>query len=218
MILPTGTGDLGRRIALRRRDIGLSRAELAARAGWSESYLEYVESSAAANVGREALMQLADALGTSPTVLLGAGFDRPAGADAEGGSGRLEVLDEVECMRLLAPGGVGRLLFIASGLPDCVPLNYSMAGRTVVCATRQGTPAWTAADGSSCGFEVDRVDEARTEGWSVVAHGPACRVTAPEDVADLRRFGPTAWLADRRDGVLIALRPTVFTGRRIVSR
>jgi transcriptional regulator with XRE-family HTH domain len=65
-----GPGDLGRRVTARRRELGLTRAELAARSGMAVSYLAYLEQHAA-DVGYDGLMRLADALGTTPDALLG---------------------------------------------------------------------------------------------------------------------------------------------------
>ncbi|HEY7145947.1 MAG TPA: helix-turn-helix transcriptional regulator [Streptosporangiaceae bacterium] len=65
-----GPGDLGRRVAARRKELGLTRAELAARSGMAVSYLAYLEQHAA-NVSYDALIRLADALGTTPDALLG---------------------------------------------------------------------------------------------------------------------------------------------------
>lgn len=67
-----GPGDLGRRIADRRRQLGWSRAQLAAKAGLSERYLTYVETNPAL-VTMTCLIELADALGTTTEALLGAG-------------------------------------------------------------------------------------------------------------------------------------------------
>jgi transcriptional regulator with XRE-family HTH domain len=66
-------GDLGRRIAARRRQLGWSRAELAARAGLSPSYLAYLETRPAV-VTTTCLTELADALETTAGALLGAGL------------------------------------------------------------------------------------------------------------------------------------------------
>jgi transcriptional regulator with XRE-family HTH domain len=75
-----GPGDLGRRIAARRQQLGWSRAQLAAKAGLSVSYLTHVETYPAL-VTRTCLIQLADALGTTAEGLLGAGSaDQPAAA------------------------------------------------------------------------------------------------------------------------------------------
>jgi transcriptional regulator with XRE-family HTH domain len=67
-----GPGDLGRRIADRRQQLGWSRAELAARAGLSVPYLTYLETHPA-NVTMTCLIELADALETTAEALLGAG-------------------------------------------------------------------------------------------------------------------------------------------------
>ncbi len=76
-----GPGDLGRRVAARRQELGLSRAQLASRAGMAASYIAYLEQHPA-NVGNGSLMRLANALATTPEALLGCGSEpaREAGA------------------------------------------------------------------------------------------------------------------------------------------
>lgn len=86
-----GPGDLGRRIAARRRQLGWSRAELAAKAGLSESYLTYLETRAAL-VTMTCLAELACALGTTAEALLGAGATVP-GVTATAPSGDLWAAD-----------------------------------------------------------------------------------------------------------------------------
>jgi transcriptional regulator with XRE-family HTH domain len=76
-----GPGDLGRRIAARRRQLGWSRAELAVKAGFSVSYLTYLETRPAL-VTMTCLLELADALGTTAEALLGTGTGDPAVAAA----------------------------------------------------------------------------------------------------------------------------------------
>lgn len=66
-----GAGDLGRRVAARRRHLGLSREQVAAQSGISLPYLTYLETHAA-NVTVSCLMRLAEVLGTTPAALLGA--------------------------------------------------------------------------------------------------------------------------------------------------
>lgn len=67
-----GPGDLGRRIATRRKHLGWSREQLAVRAGLSVSYLAYIETYPAV-VTAACLTELADALETTVGALLGAG-------------------------------------------------------------------------------------------------------------------------------------------------
>jgi hypothetical protein len=88
----TGPGDLGRRIAARRQQLGTNRAELAAKAGLSVSYLTYLETRPAL-VTMTCLRELADALGTTAEALLGAGSPAPVTAAAAPGFGDLWVAD-----------------------------------------------------------------------------------------------------------------------------
>ena len=74
-----GPGDLGRRIVARRRQLGCSRAELAAKSGLPASYLTYLETRPAL-VTMNCLIELADALETTAEALLGAGAAIPATA------------------------------------------------------------------------------------------------------------------------------------------
>ena len=66
-----GPGDLGRRVAARRKRLGWSRQQLAAKAGLSVAYLTYIETHPAV-VTMACLVGLADALGTTVAALLGA--------------------------------------------------------------------------------------------------------------------------------------------------
>ena len=66
-----GPGDLGRRVAARRQQLGWSRAQLATKAGLSVSYLTHIETHPAL-VTMACLVGLADALGTTVEALLGA--------------------------------------------------------------------------------------------------------------------------------------------------
>ncbi|HUY48396.1 MAG TPA: helix-turn-helix transcriptional regulator [Streptosporangiaceae bacterium] len=84
---PGPATDLGRRIAHRRADLGLSRQQLAAAAGMARPYVDYLEEQPAI-VGPDALIRLSDALATTPAALLGADprpppaglYPAPAGA------------------------------------------------------------------------------------------------------------------------------------------
>lgn len=66
-----GPGDLGRRITARRRQLGWSRAELAAKAHLSVPYLTYLETRPATPT-MTCLIELANALETTAEALLGA--------------------------------------------------------------------------------------------------------------------------------------------------
>ena len=77
---PTGgetsaPGDLGRRVAQRRRELDLSREQLAERAGMAPGYVDYLEERAA-RVPIAGVGSLARALDTSTDELLGAPSSR----------------------------------------------------------------------------------------------------------------------------------------------
>jgi transcriptional regulator with XRE-family HTH domain len=78
-----GPGDLGRRVTARRRELGLSREQLAVLAGMSVAYLAYLETRPASpTLG--CVIRLADALQTTPDELLGAGSAGPHVPAAQG--------------------------------------------------------------------------------------------------------------------------------------
>jgi transcriptional regulator with XRE-family HTH domain len=69
--------DAGRRVARRRTELEMTRAELAERAGMPVEFIDYVESRPSADPGIATLWRLAAALETSAYILLGAGRNQP---------------------------------------------------------------------------------------------------------------------------------------------
>jgi nitroimidazol reductase NimA-like FMN-containing flavoprotein (pyridoxamine 5'-phosphate oxidase superfamily) len=85
----------------------------------------------------------------------------------------LRTLTAAECFDLLSPGGVDRVAFTTADEPVVLPVNYAMAGQTVVFRTAPDSLLARYMDGLA-GFEVDHLDEALSQGWSVLVtgHGP----------------------------------------------
>src|SRR5689334_22052230 len=77
-------GNLGRRIALRREELGLSREEAANRAGMASSYLQYLEEQPTAAPGVSTLLRLAGALETTALELTGGDVELPPGLGQAG--------------------------------------------------------------------------------------------------------------------------------------
>ncbi|WP_311765178.1 helix-turn-helix domain-containing protein [Streptomyces zingiberis] len=207
-------GDIGRRIRLRRTQLGLSREEAAARAGMAPGYLAYLEEHAA-DPSAPGIVRLAGALGTSADTLRGAGTDRPPGRGRAAAHPRLVPLDAEECWSLLASHGVGRLgVSLADDHPAVVPLNYLVDQGRIAYRTAPGTVLARAA-GHQVAFEVDQVDEAMSRGWSVLAVGRAHHVTdtgAVGRLAGLTRAEP--WAGGVRD-FWVLIEPEQLSGRRI---
>lgn len=206
-------GDIGRRVARRRQLLGLSRKDVADRAGMAPGYVEYVESSAEA-VDTVTLTRLAAALGTSAQELLGGRADVPPGRASSAARPLLEELPEEECWARLAPGGIGRVALSTDLGPVVLPVNYRIHDGTVVYRTSTGsTPA--SAAGNRVAFEVDHIDEALHGGWSVLVSGVAVRVDDPEAIEQLMREGdPDPWAGGERH-VWIGIAPSAVTGRTI---
>ncbi|MGJ5832382.1 pyridoxamine 5'-phosphate oxidase family protein [Streptomyces ossamyceticus] len=211
---PPNPGDIGRRVAAERLRRGLTREEAARRAGMAPEYLAYLEEQPA-DPTKASLIGLADALDTTVAALRGAGVDAPPGQGQALPHARLVDLDPDECRALLSTHGVGRVAVSSARGPAVVPVNYEVVGDTIAFRTApESVPA--AAVGSEVAFEVDHVDEAMSQGWSVLAVGTARVVTEPDEVRRLVEGAhSTPWAGGVRE-MWVAIRPTRVTGRRIV--
>ncbi len=226
-------GDLSARVSQRRRELKLTQQEVAARAGMSVPYLAYLENHPARPTAA-ALRQLAAVLQTTPETLLGTGTSRPPGGgpDAAGGPGAqpggpgaqpgggarrplLQTLSPDECYDLLSPGGVGRVVFETADGPTVLPVNFAMWGQTVVLRTAADTDLAARLD-CQVGFEVDRLDEALSQGWSVLVTGHATEVKKEEQVRRLEaQLSLQPWAGGARD-VYVQITAHRISGRRIL--
>ncbi|MGW2033871.1 DUF1918 domain-containing protein [Streptomyces sp. NPDC001811] len=207
-------GDIGRRVAAERRRRGLTRVETAGRARMSPDYLAYLEERPA-DPTLGTLIRLADALGTTVAALRGGGMDLPPGQGHALLHPRLRDLGPEECRTLLSTHGVGRVsVTAADGHPAVVPVNYEVVDDAIVFRTAPDSVAAAAVE-TEVAFEVDHVDEAMSQGWSVLAVGTASRVTEPDAVRGLAQHAHTTpWAGGERD-MWVSIRPTRLTGRRI---
>lgn len=210
---PPDPGDLSKRIARRRADLHLSQAQVAARAGISRRYLEYLERYPARPAG-STLRRLAAALQTTPSALLGGGAQVPAGQGLSFRPPVITKLGSAECRRLIARGGIGRIAFNTATGPIVLPVNFAVMADTIVIRTGEGTVIDAHADGVVA-LEVDHIDDALCQGWSVLVRGPSHRVRHP---AELRRVENEAavwpWVGRDRD-VYVRIMPATITGRRL---
>ncbi|MFJ5114509.1 helix-turn-helix domain-containing protein [Streptomyces sp. NPDC088551] len=205
--------DLGRRVVARRRELGLTREDVAVRAGSAPGYIQYLEEHSA-SPGTGFLLRLADALETTVTELTGATTDLPPGLGAAGYHPELITLNAADSRALLSTHGVGRVAVTRDGEPAIFPVNYTVDGDLVAFRTApDAAPA--AAAGHEVAFEADHIDDAFSQGWSVLVVGEAQRVTDPDQVLRLEELAhTTAWAGGDR-GLWIAISPAQVTGRRI---
>jgi nitroimidazol reductase NimA-like FMN-containing flavoprotein (pyridoxamine 5'-phosphate oxidase superfamily) len=126
----------------------------------------------------------------------------------------LRTLSPAECFDLLEPGGVGRVGFISADGIMMLPVNFAVTRKSIIFRTAPDTLLALYAD-APVSFEVDRFDEALHEGWSVLVHGHAHKVTDERDVKHLEdRTHLEPWAPGARD-VYVRIAPTRISGRRI---
>ncbi|MFF1650428.1 pyridoxamine 5'-phosphate oxidase family protein [Streptomyces sp. NPDC058240] len=206
-------GDIGRRLAMERERQGLSRAETARRARMAPDYLAYLEQRPA-DPSPASLISLADVLGTTVEALRGGGIDLPPGRGRAPLHPRLEDLAPDECRARLSTHGVGRIAVSEPDGPAVYPVNYEVIDDTIAFRTTPES-APVRAGGTDVAFEVDHVDEAMSQGWSVLAVGPARIVTEPDTLRRLAEGAHTTPWAGGDRTTWVSIRPTRLTGRRI---
>jgi hypothetical protein len=207
------SGDLGRRVAERRREVGLTREDVALRAGMNSGYLAYLEQSPDAALTAGSLMRLAAALETTPEFLRGGHVDRPPGPGRAGPHPHLDVLTREECELHLAGGGVGRFVFLAPQGPVALPVNFRYLDGHVLFRTRP-KGALAAAAGTTVSVEVDQIDEPMSEGWSVLVSGRAQLIDDPTELELAAGLGIEPWPGGRREA-LMRVEVESISGRRI---
>ncbi|GII28850.1 pyridoxamine 5'-phosphate oxidase family protein [Planotetraspora mira] len=133
---------------------------------------------------------------------------------------RPKKLDKDECLRLIAPGGVGRIAFGAGAGPVILPVNYVIVEGVVLIRTAFGGPMdqdlRSGVEGCELviAFEVDRFDHAAREGWSVLIRGGAHHVVSDSEHAAAAASGLESWAGGERE-LYIKVVPVEISGRRV---
>jgi transcriptional regulator with XRE-family HTH domain len=207
-------GDVGPRVAFHRERLGLTREELDDRTGIPPGSVEYIEDNPT-RVTEGALSHLADALDTTRADLIAGNVDQPLRRDRPLST----ELDREECMRLIASGGIGRIAFDGAPGPTVLPVDYVMHDGAIIFRTQVGGPIEqdlrTGLEDVdlTIGFEVDRIDEVRRRGWSVLVQGPVRHLTV-EELSSVSDSGMKPWAGGDRE-TYIKITPKRVTGRRI---
>ncbi|MFI7324826.1 helix-turn-helix domain-containing protein [Streptomyces rubiginosohelvolus] len=211
---PPAKGDLGRRIAARRLQLGLSRQDVALRAGAAPGYIEYVEEQPA-TPGVGFLLRLADALETTVQELSGGVGDLPPAVGRGARRARMVELGEAMCWTRLGDHGVGRVALTLEDGPVVLPVNYQVLDGEVMFRTGDDSPPAAAAD-TEIAFEADHFDDAFSRGWSVLIVG-SVRPVADDDASQQLREAAfsTPWAGQEREHVML-LGARRITGRRIL--
>jgi len=128
---------------------------------------------------------------------------------------QLDELSRGECLDLLRASEVGRIALATDSRLVVLPVNYRLVETRdkpyIALRTRPGN-VLDRTD-VAVAFEIDGVDAARHEGWSVLVHGALNRVY-PEVPWIRELFDSHPWLGRDRDQWLV-IEPIKITGRRL---
>ncbi len=145
--------------------------------------------------------------------------EQPVSGDASNDA-VLEQLDEAECLRLISPGGVGRIAYTGSYDLTVLPVNYLLQDGAILLRTEaEGLTTADLRTGDQVSdyrvaFEVDEFDRQTQVGWSVLIQGPAHHLDDDSERAAAEAAGLQAWPGGARDH-FIRITPLRVTGRRI---
>ncbi len=131
----------------------------------------------------------------------------------------IERLDEAECLRLIAQGGIGRIAYNGRFGPAVLPVNYRWHDGAVMFRTAEHSAldedlrTGIAGGEYKVAFEIDELDMAGRQGWSVLIQGPAHHVSEAERAGAVQA-GVESWAGGERE-LFVRIVPSRITGRRI---
>ena len=129
-------------------------------------------------------------------------------------------LDEAESLKLISPGGIGRIAYLSRFGPAVLPVNYKWHDGAVVFRTAQHSALdedlQTGISGGDylVAFEIDEIDLPGRQGWSVLIQGPAHHVEGEAERASAEDAGVEPWPPGERE-LFLRIVPHRVTGRRI---
>lgn len=132
----------------------------------------------------------------------------------------LEELDEAECLRRIASGGIGRIGYSGRYGPTVMPVNYQLYEGTIVfrttldSATDEDLRTGIANAEFKVAFEIDDFDTAARTGWSVLIQGSAHHVESDAERAAVAGAGVDPWPGGDRE-LFLRIIPSRVTGRRV---
>ncbi|HJP67206.1 MAG TPA: pyridoxamine 5'-phosphate oxidase family protein [Actinomycetota bacterium] len=128
---------------------------------------------------------------------------------------KVEILDQAECLALLATQRLGRLAVTrgADVGPHVVPVNYALLRQSIVFRSAPGTKLHRLVT-EPVTFEVDSFDPFMRTGWSVVVEGLAYEASDREMEYEEVNLHP---LLEKQTSRWARLVPRTITGRRITA-
>ena len=128
----------------------------------------------------------------------------------------LEILPPAACRGLVEENEFGRLAFADADSVTILPVTYTIVDDHLVVRTTSGSKMAAASDRRPAALEIDRFDERRHTGWSVLVRGRLHLVEDDAEIAALDAAELHSWV--RAGGSYVRLSIDEVTGRRMHSR
>ncbi|MGH3490037.1 MAG: pyridoxamine 5'-phosphate oxidase family protein [Actinopolymorphaceae bacterium] len=128
---------------------------------------------------------------------------------------QFEVLDVLECLRLLDGAFVGRVVFTDQMLPAVQPVYFVLDGDAVVIRTGLDSDLARSVRNAVVALEVDDIDLQRWHGWCVNVVGRADLVTDAYEIARLSQL-PLPIDTGRDEHQFVRIPMTLLSGQRLV--
>ena len=101
--------------------------------------------------------------------------------------------------------------------PAALPVNFRVSKGDIVFRTEPDAGFLVSLASQDISFEVDHLDDALTEGWSVLLTGKSHVLVDPDEIRRAQSLAIVPWAAGDRD-TYVCLVPREMTGRRIRKR
>jgi nitroimidazol reductase NimA-like FMN-containing flavoprotein (pyridoxamine 5'-phosphate oxidase superfamily) len=126
----------------------------------------------------------------------------------------IRFLDRDRCFELLGQACVGRIAVTVNGVPEITPVNYALLDGDVVFRSGTGTKLHAALTSQPVSFEVDRIDETKRTGWSVLISGSSSVIDDADELARAEALDIDAWAPGTRD-TFVRVGAALVVGREI---
>ena len=130
----------------------------------------------------------------------------------------LEELSWDECFMLLREQAVGRLVYQDKLGLAAVPVNYAVAGNTIVFRSEAGSKVRGLHE-QDIAFQVDHIDSVSHSGWSVLIRGAAEEVEferLSELIGQIHGAPPQPSKKGVHD-IWVVITPKMVSGRRLAD-
>jgi nitroimidazol reductase NimA-like FMN-containing flavoprotein (pyridoxamine 5'-phosphate oxidase superfamily) len=124
---------------------------------------------------------------------------------------RIEQLPEQDCWAMLDRVRFGRLAMAPMGDPDIFPINFLVAGSTLLMRTGAGTKLADIVVNSAVAVESDGIDG--DVAWSVIAKGRARMVSSFTEIYAMDEKHLESWLPTEKP-IYVEISVESISGRR----